>query len=131
MVYVSFVRRMLLPHKRLLALVLKCLLILIVIRVVSYHEITSLKMTLKTHVLDHPMLLYVKYHVNGSHVAAFSSVCCCSLRLLSLATAPSPVQLTRVTSTPQNCCSSQRFLCFFLDFESDISIDTVDLTRDW
>jgi hypothetical protein len=49
--------------------------------------------------------------------------------LLSSA-APSQAQLTRVTSTSPNCCSSQRFLCFYLDFESDISSRAVDRTRD-
>jgi hypothetical protein len=63
MVHVGFVCRMLLPHKRLFTLVfMKCLLNLIVIRVVSYHEIMPLKKTNpNNHLLDHPMRLYMKY----------------------------------------------------------------------
>jgi hypothetical protein len=83
----------------------------------------------KNHLLDHPMLLYIKYFMS-TEVMWLHFHCCCSLRLFSSATAPSQLQLTRVISTSQNCCSSQRFLCFYLDFESNISSDTVDLTRD-
>ncbi len=97
----------------------------------NYIKNYVVKKDANNHLLDHPTLLYIKYFMSTEvYVVAFSSVCCCSLRLLSSATAPSKVQLTGVTLTSQNCCSSQRFLCFYLDFESDISNDTVDRTRD-
>jgi hypothetical protein len=120
MVYVSFARRMLLPHKRLLTLVfMKCLLLFIVIRVVSYHKIMSLNKTnANNQLLDHPMLLYMIYIVSKEVMVAFSPVCCCWLLLLSSATAPSYGQLSTVNSTLQNCCSSQRFLCFYMSLKA-------------
>jgi hypothetical protein len=67
---------------------------------------------------------YEIYHVNGIHVdGAFTGT-------INIGLVLSQGQLVTVTSTSQNCCSIQRFLCFYLDFEIDISSDTVDLTRD-